>query len=235
LRRFGIDTSLVRRIETAPTGTVSVNVDAAGKPAFTIHADSAWDRIAWTPEAEAIIAGANAVYFGTLGQRGATSHATLQHALAIAKARGSLRVLDVNLRRPFFNSALIRQSVEQATVLKLSDEELPEVASACGIALQSQPEATLQLILRCFNLALVAMTRGADGALLVSSDEIIDQPGIQTTVVDTVGAGDSFTAALVIGLLGGDPLASIAFTACKTASAVCAISGAVPNIKAMSR
>ncbi len=230
LQSFGVDTSLVQRIADAPTGSVGVSLDAAGKPNFEIHAGSAWDRIAWTTTLEAQTAGVDAIYFGTLGQRGEQSRATIQRAMILAKARDILRVLDVNLRRPFYDAALIRESIEQASVLKLSDEELPEVAAACDLALDAKPDATLRAMITRFDLDLIAMTRGAEGALLVSGKETIAQPGIPTTVRDTVGAGDSFTAALVIGLLRGDSLQTIARNACETAAAVCGHDGAVPYL-----
>jgi fructokinase len=228
LRGFGIDASLVQRIADAPTGSVGVSVDAAGKPTFEIHAGSAWDRIAWTTALEARISELDAIYFGTLGQRGAISRATIQRALKLAKAFCILRVLDVNLRRPFYDATLIRESIAQASVLKLSDDELAEVAAACDVVLDAKPATTLRNLLTRFRLDLVVMTRGANGALLVSADDAVDQPGIPTKVVDTVGAGDSFTAAFVLGLLKGDARAVILRNACETAAAVCAQSGAVP-------
>jgi fructokinase len=229
LNRFGIDTSLVRRDADAPTGSVGVSVDAAGKPNFEIHAGSAWDRIEWTDALEARIAEVDAIYFGTLGQRGEKSRVTIRRALGLAKARGILRVLDVNLRKPFHDAALIRESIAQASVLKLSDDELAEVAAACGVALDPKAEVTLRNLRTRFGLDFVVMTRGAKGALLVSAKDAVDQPGIPTKVVDTVGAGDSFTAAFVLGLLRGEANEVILRRACETASAVCAQSGAVPS------
>ena len=230
LRGFGIDTSLIQRNCDAPTGSVGVSLDAAGKPTFDIKADSAWDRIAWNAALASRIDGMDAIYFGTLGQRSGISRATIQRVLGLAKAKGLLRVLDVNLRQPFFDAALIRESLALASVLKLSDDELPEVAAACGIAMSDNPGNTLRTVLLHHQLVLVAMTRGADGALLVSATETVDQPGIPVLVRDTVGAGDSFTAALAMGLLRDDPLSVIALAACGTASAVCAQSGAVPEV-----
>ncbi|MFN0080271.1 MAG: carbohydrate kinase family protein [Prosthecobacter sp.] len=230
LKGFGMDTSLVQRNADAPTGSVGVSVDAAGKPSFEIHAGSAWDRLEWTTELEIRIAETDAIYFGTLGQRGEVSCATIRRALSVAKARGILRVLDVNLRLPFYDAVLIRESIALASVLKLSDDELPEVAAAYGIAMTVKQEDTLQTLREQNGHDCVVMTRGADGALLVSALGAIDQPGIPTTVVDTVGAGDSFTAAFVLGLLRGDAHQDILRKACETASAVCAQSGAVPTL-----
>jgi len=228
LRGFGVEIYLVQRIADAITGGVGVNVDTAGKPSFEIHAGSAWDLINWTDALEAKLSEVDAIYFGTLGQRGAVSRATIRRAMELARERGILRVLDVNLRSPFYDAALIRESIAHASVLKLSDEELSEVATACGIALDTKPEATLRSLLTRFGLHLVVMTRGAEGALFVSPNGVIDQPGIPTTVVDTVGAGDSFTAAFVLGILRGDAPEVILQKACEIASAVCSQSGAVP-------
>ena len=228
LQGFGIDSSLIQRIPGAATGSVGVSVDAAGKPSFEIHADSAWDRIAWTKALEARLGAIDAIYFGTLGLRGAESRATIRRAVSLAKTRSILRVLDVNLRKPFHDAALIRESIAQASVLKLSDDELGEVAAACGVVMDTRPEATLRALLARFQLDLLVMTRGAEGAILVSANDAVFQPGIPTIVRDTVGAGDSFTAALVIGLLRHEPHAAVLRKACEIASAVCAHAGAVP-------
>lgn len=230
LNNFGIDTRMVTIHANMPTGTVGIELDGRGKPTFTIHEESAWDAIAWTPELEECIAEAGAIYFGTLGQRGEVSRATIRRALGLAEERGLVRVLDVNLRKPFYNAALIRDSVALATVLKLSDDELPEVAAACDIAAGATAADTLRTLRERFGLDLVVLTRGAAGALLVSADGIVDQPGIPTTVIDTVGAGDSFTGAFVLGMLRGDARADILRKACETAAYVCSQSGAVPQL-----
>lgn len=228
LQSLGIEISLMQCIADAPTGSVGVLLDAVGKPSFEIHAGSAWDRVQWTAELEARIADVDAIYFGTLGQRSEVSRTTIRQALSLAKGRRILRVLDVNLRKPFYDAELIRESIAWASVLKLSDDELPEVAAACGISNSQTAAETLQALRERRGLDLVVMTRGADGALLVSTQGTLNQPGIPTKVVDTVGAGDSFTAAFVLGLLRGEPHQHILRKACETASAVCAHSGAVP-------
>ncbi len=228
LESFGIDTTLVQRLSGVQTGSVGVKLDAVGKPSFEIHANAAWDMIAWTDAVAARIGEVDAVYFGSLSQRGEISKATILQGLEVAKARGIARVLDINLRKPFYDKILIAESIARASILKLSDDELPEVATACGIALKENPEDTLRGLLVKFELEIVVMTRGAEGALLVSSTQVISQPGIPTLVKDTVGAGDSFTAAFIIGFLRKESLDHVLQKACETASAVCAQSGAVP-------
>jgi fructokinase len=229
LDAYAIDCSLIQSIQSAPTGMVSVQVDAAGRPEFAIHDNSAWDQIVWSQELESCIDQFDAIYFGTLAQRSIVTRETIRKTAERAKQKGVLRVFDVNLRSPFFNDTIIRESIEWSSILKLSDEELERVAVACNIPAQSNDESKLKHLLNQFELDLVAMTCGPDGAILVSKHEMIDEPGIPTTVVDTVGAGDSFTAALVTGWLRGDSLASIARYACETASATCSHRGAVPQ------
>ncbi len=232
LHKFGLNTSFVQRIRGDATGSVGVSLDDAGKPSFEIHAPSAWDRVEWSKELQAYLADADAIYFGTLGQRGEVSRATIRSALSLAKERGILRVLDVNLRPPFHDAALIRDSLALASVLKLSDDELGVVAAACGISMTPQAEQVLLNLREQFGLQCVVMTRGAKGAVMVSDKGTADHPGIPTRVVDTVGAGDSFMAAFVLGLLRRDEPQDILRKACGTAALTCSHAGAVPGTEA---
>ncbi|MEM1295261.1 MAG: carbohydrate kinase [Verrucomicrobiota bacterium] len=225
---FGIDTSLMQTVPASPTGTVGVRTDGLGKPQFTIHENSAWDQLAWTPRLAARVSESDAVYFGTLGQRGRSSRATIQRALDAAESAGVLRILDINLRPPFFDQQLIRESIGRASILKLSDDEFNTVAQTCGVPSEVEHLPGLRTILQQFELDSIVMTRGAEGALFVSAEGEVEQPGVPTKVIDTVGAGDSFTAAFVLGLLGGEHTQSLLKNACQTASEVCSKPGAIP-------
>ncbi|MEM9281649.1 MAG: carbohydrate kinase [Verrucomicrobiota bacterium] len=229
LESFGIKTNLVQTKKNLPTGSVSIEIDHNGKPSYTIHEDIAWDYLEWDHEIESEINRADAIYFGTLGQRHSISRATIRQAVEFASNHGIPRILDVNLRSPFFDDSLIMESIEAASVLKLSDDEFEAVISACRITTTKNHEDSLRSLLDKCGLDLVVMTRGADGALLVTGDEIIDQPGIPTSVYDTVGAGDAFTASLVHGILREDPYPIILREACSLASEVCSRPGAVPT------
>ena len=229
LRGFGIDVSLLQVISDTRTGTVGVVLDEGGRPTFTIHEESAWDRISWNEELNSRVTKVDAVYFGTLGQRSDVSRNTIRRCVEAARTAGVPRVLDINLRRPFFDSTMIRESIQLASILKLSDDELSEVCIALEIDSHNHPNAILRELIDTQNLDVVIMTRGAQGAVLVTPNEVIEQPGIPTVVIDTVGAGDSFTAAFLLGLLRGESHPQNLFTACTVAAAVCSHSGAVPN------
>lgn len=227
LSRHGLETRLIQTAKGIPTGTVGVAVDAKGKPTYTIHENSAWDHLTWSDSLADSIGKADAVYFGTLSQRSELSRSTTQRALALAEEINIPRVLDVNLRAPFFDSELIQDSAERASILKLSDEELDSVCLAGELSCEGSTKERLHSILDHFSLDLIVMTRGAEGALLVTPDEVINQSGQPSTVVDTVGAGDSFTAALVVGILSDTPFETILHRACSLAAKVCTQAGAV--------
>ena len=228
-RKHGVRTELVEVVEDYPTGVVTVKLTESGVPAFTIGADSAWDHWSWNSVIERKVKQADAIYFGTLGQRGQSPRVAIRKALAIAKNDGILRVLDINLRAPFFDHALIRDSINLCSVLKVSDEEINPVLQACEINGSKSEENGLRELQMQFELDLVVLTKGSKGAVLLHPGGIVEHPGVPATVVDTVGAGDSFTASVTIGLLEGKGYADIVTDACKIAAGVCSHAGAVSD------
>ena len=228
LKGQGVKDDLVQRLENYPTGIVTVEVDEGGKPTFEIGEDAAWDHWEWNPAIEEKVREADAVCYGTLGQRGQKPRAGIRKAMEVAKEEGVLRVHDVNLRPPFFDDELIRDSLAMASVYKLSDDELDRVCQACGIPLSADPLDSLRAILKKYSLEVLVMTKGAEGAVLLTADSAFEQPGMKTEIVDTVGAGDSFTAALTLGLLRKDSFPEILRDACEVAAKVCSHAGAVP-------
>ena len=195
-----------------PTGSVGVTL-TAGQAEYVIHEPVAWDFLEFTPEWKKLAAEADAVCFGTLAQREPLSRKTI-HAFLAATRRDCVRVFDVNLRKPFYTRGVLEDSLGKATILKLNDAEMPHVLKLLKLdAEAAAPElnpATLrkgaQALLAEFPLKLICITMGGSGSLLVTP-EIFDQhPGIPIQVVDTIGAGDAFTAALASYYLRGAPL-----------------------------
>lgn len=226
LTRRSIDVTAVAVHAERGTGTVQVTLDAVGKASFEFQPEIAWDDLHWSPMLEKLAGQAQAVCFGTLAQRSAVSRATIQRFVA-ATSQQSLRVFDINLRPPFYSDDVIHESLNLANVLKLNDDELPVLAGLAGLA-GSDREIMVSLCER-FGLDLVALTRGNQGALLVRrTEEMNDHPGVPTTVKDTVGAGDAFTAVLALGLLQRLPLSAINDLANRVAAWVCSQPGATP-------
>jgi fructokinase len=116
-----------------------------------------------------------------------------------------------------------------SSVFKLSDEELERVIQASGLDSSLNDIDALGKIRFKFDLDHIVMTRGAEGAVLISEEGLVEQPGVPATVVDTVGAGDSFTASMTLGLLAGKDYLQVLKDACKVAAGVCSHAGAVPE------
>ena len=209
-----------------PTGRVNVTLQN-GKPTYEILAEVAWDYIRFDQNLRDLASRADAVCFGSLAQRSPVSCATIQAFLKAMRPQ-ALRIFDVNLRQNFYSKEILETSLRHANIFKLSDEELPTLARFFDLT--GQVLNQLQALRGMFDLRLVAYTRGGEGSLLVTANETSDHPGIPTEVVDTVGAGDSFTATLCMGLLQNLPLAEINRRACQVASFVCSQSGATPQL-----
>lgn len=229
LHAMRLNTAYLQIDSTRSTGTVTVDVDAMGQPRFEIHADVAWDALEADMGAYGAVASAHAVCFGTLAQRSEISRSTIQ-ALIAAAPPDALRILDVNLRQHYYTRAIIEESLALASVLKVNDTELPRLAAM--LSLTGDTHAQIDQLAERWQLRAVAYTRGGFGSLLRTAHEWSDHPGVPTRVVDTVGAGDSFTAAMTLGLLNGWPLAEVNAQANRLASYVASHAGATPVLPA---
>jgi fructokinase len=228
LAAFGVDCSAVARLADHPTGVVRVRVDAAGLPSYDIAMGSAWDFIPWTALVERAAQRADAICFGTLAQGLPESRATIRRA--VAATRGTAwRLFDVNLRQTYYDAGLVTASLDLANAVKLNEEELPVVARLCGLESVTPVEQLRELCGR-FGLRLAALTRGPCGSLLVTADGAWDCPAPRTEIVDTVGAGDAFTATLLVGILAGRSLDEVNERANAVAAYVCSQPGATPPI-----
>jgi len=139
------------------------------------------------------------------------------------------RLFDVNLRQTYYDAALLVESLDLANAVKLNEEELPVVARLCGLA-SGSPVEQLRALCQRFELRLAALTRGAGGSLLVSAQSVWEAAAPRTEIVDTVGAGDAFTAALLVGILAGRSLDQVNERANAVAAYVCSQAGATPPI-----
>ncbi len=222
----GVDTRFVARVPK-PTGVVDVTLSEGGKPTYEIRRDVAWDHIPATEGSMAAARGARAICFGTLAQRSPVSRETIRGLLSAAPA-GCRKVFDVNLRGDFYDAETVRAGLEAATVLKLSDEEVEKVAELLG--LPADETAFGDAVLERFDLELLVVTRGSEGSLLRTQTESDEHPVVEAEVVSTVGAGDSFNAGIVSGLLKGLSLRELHDFAARLAAFVVTQEGAMPEI-----
>jgi fructokinase len=222
----GLMTDYLQRTSNHPTGTVTVKVNAQGIPSYTIHEPVAWDYIEWNEVLQSLAQSADAICFGSLSQRSPVSKATLQKMLASVSQR-CLKVFDINLRPPFYNTAILAESLELATIIKMNVEE----AIIVGDMFQwgSDVQVIVKELFKKFNFQLIAITYGEEGSRLFTPGKESFMKVNAVKIADTIGAGDSFTAALITGWLNQFPLAEIHTLATNLSAYVCTQRGAMPS------
>jgi fructokinase len=216
------------QVESAhPTGTVGVRIGERGEPTFTVNGNSAWDYLEWTALWEELAARADCVCFGTLGQREPRARETIVRFLEQMRP-SALRVFDVNLRHSFFTPEMLARSLALSDAVKLNAEELRAAASMLDLRSEGERALAEELLAR-FGLKLVAVTRGERGSLLVSTEGASEHAGFRVRVVDTIGSGDAFTAALAHCRLRGATLEVSNEVANRVGSWVATHAGATPD------
>ncbi len=228
LQQHNVNTQYVLQI-AQPTGEVRITLNESGAASYQFADNCAWDNLPWSAEMEEAAANLDAVCFGTLGQRSEVSRSTIQRFLR-ATQQDCLRVYDINIRPPYHPESVIRDSLRLANVLKLNDEELPFLASL--FALSGTDEQLLDTLADQCELETIALTCGPNGAKIWHKGALYGAPGHKCEVVDTVGAGDSFTAAMILGLLNNEEVGRTIHRACEIAAYVCSQPGATPDFPA---
>jgi len=196
-----------------PTGTVKVQLDGRGVPTYEISENVAWDN--------------NTVCFGSLAQRSEISRATIHKFLDLMPAE-SLKVFDINLRLKYFSKEVIADSLDKATALKINDEEIVKVAEMFN--LQGTDEEVCKRLLEKYNLKFLILTQGTRGSYVFTPNEKSFLGTPKVTIADTVGAGDSFTAAFVASYLNGRSIAQSHQLAVEVSAYVCQQHGAMPRL-----
>lgn len=228
------DTSFLQVDTRHETGRVTVAFNN-GQPEYTIHKPAAWDSLELSDEWVRLAERTDAICFGSLAQRSIESRQTIQTLAAQTPSR-CIRIFDVNLRPPFYSSEVIQESLELATVVKMNDAEVPLVLALLGLAVeddglpQNLRSSAERFLAEFPTLEMVAITRGAHGSLLVRRDEWHEHPGYPVKVVDTIGAGDAFTAAMTHYLLRGAELPVLNEAGNRWGGWIASQSGAMPPL-----
>ena len=209
-----------------PTGTVQVTLDEQGIPTYDIKENVAWDNIPFTDDIEKVARNCRAVCFGSLAQRNVVSRETIYKFLDHTPA-DCVKIFDINLRQHFYTKEIIKESLRRCNILKINDEELVLIGRMFdypGLDMENK----CWLILGKYNLDMLVLTCGTNGSYVFTPGTMSFRETPKVAVADTVGAGDSFTAAFVVAYLRGDSLADAQRLASQTAAYVCSHKGAMP-------
>ena len=233
LRNAGLETAGIAT-GNHPTGTVAVTLDDRGVPEYDICEGVAWDYISLTAAAIDAAKSAAALCYGTLAQRSEQSAATLQTLFELLPA-GAIRVFDVNLRQHYYSADILKQGCHHADILKLNDDELPIVCGLLGIAApediltphDDRPHPDIDKMREHYKIGTVLVTCGARGSLVASEQDWSWLASMPVDVVDTIGAGDAFTAGFVAGILAGESNADSQRRATSAAARACTHAGAM--------
>ncbi|KQB42001.1 Fructokinase [Flavobacterium daejeonense] len=220
-----ISSELIQEDSEYKTGVVHVMINEKGNASYDIHYPSAWDKIAINEKMLQQVSEADAFVYGSLICRDEISRASLFALLDKAK----YKILDANLRAPYYTTDVLIELMNKADFIKLNDEELFEISKKMDSPYNSF-EQNIKFIAEKTNTAQICVTKGAFGAVLFCNGKFYYNSGYFVNVVDTVGAGDSFLATLIIRLLRGkSPQKSLNY-ACAIGALVAASEGANPKI-----
>jgi len=225
----GMTADFVQRDSDHPTSTVRVELKS-GQPQYEFAPDIAWDHLEFTDEWADLARSATAVTFGTLAQRSPSSREAIWRFLEAAPQ--ATRLLDVNLRSPFYDRTTVAESCRRATIVKLGDQELPVLAALLDLPAGSPVYQAAQLRAR-YELDAVVYTRGQRGTMIVLEDKVISPPAVSFPAAehaDSVGAGDACSAAILVGWSLGFPPLQTAALANHLGAYVASQPGATPQL-----
>lgn len=212
-----------------PTGTVLVKVDENGVPEYEICENVAWDNIPFTKEMEELAKETDALCFGSLAQRSVNSCKSINQFIDMLPDY-AMKVFDINLRQHFYTKQIIVESIQKSNVLKINDEELLTLSNLLGIGADNDEEKIVRELIREYQLEIAILTKGEKGSTIITPDESSSLDTQKVKVVDTVGAGDAFTAAFIAAILMGKSIKEAHLLAVDVSAYVCTQKGAMPKL-----
>jgi fructokinase len=226
LKEKGLSTQYIQTGQTHLTGVVKANISNKNEVTYKIVEPVAWDYIMYEEEAAELVAQSDVFIYGSLVARNAGSQETLLKYLPLAR----LRVFDVNLRPPYYNQERIGLLLQFADIVKMNHQELEQITDWFGLQAGGEQEQ-MQAVKEKFGLQLVIVTRGENGAAVLTDAGYVEHPGYQVEVADTIGSGDAFLATFLSNYLQQQPAADALKRACAVGAYVATRHGATPEYK----
>ena len=218
------DPSYIQLDPDHPTGIVNVKLNKKKVPEFDIVEDRAYDYIEYNSGLEQLVKKSDLFYFGSLAQRNEKSKNTIERLSEAAKKN----FCDLNIRQEYYNKEIIKNSLERSNVVKLNSDEL-RLVNKFLFKMDFELEATAKEVLEKYNIDLLCITLGENGAMLFKGKKVSHYKEEASNIVDTVGAGDAYAALLAIGYLSKWKLEKINELASKFSAAICEVKGAIPQ------
>ncbi|MEL0652204.1 carbohydrate kinase [Algibacter sp. TI.3.09] len=226
IKSKGVNVDGVQVDSTHKTGKVKVILDETGSASYDIMFPRAWDKIELNDQVKAIVSNGDAFVFGSLIARDDVSRETLYALLKLAK----YKIFDVNLRQPYYTAEVLKYLMSQADFVKFNDDEILEIASDLGLK-SNVLEDAIEFMAKETQAKTICVTKGGKGAILYLDNTFYYNDGYKVTVVDTVGAGDSFLASIITQLLNKTAPQDALNFACAVGAIVASSEGANPEIK----
>ena len=225
LNKSRLETKHIQISKIYKTGEVNVSIDKNGIADYDILNPVAWDDISLNLKNIELTKNSSVFVFGSLICRNMTSRRTLKELLKIAP----FKLFDINLRSPYYNMNLIEELMLSSDFIKFNYEEIEEIFTIY-INKKATLENMIETISENTKTKNICVTMGEKGACYYTNNSFYYQDGFKINVLDTVGAGDSFLATLVEGILNKTKPQEILKKACAVAALVASKEGATPTV-----
>jgi len=224
LKKSGMNTELIQVDKKLPTSEVLVHLDENNNATYEICEPVAWDNLELTHSLRNKAQESGVIIYGSLASRNKHSRDTVKRLLD----NDAVKLMDVNFRKPYDTKEVVETLLKKTDIVKLNDEELVVFARWHNQQIDDEKSLVKWLATK-YELKMVCVTRGENGAILYSKDGFCEHPGFKVKTADSVGAGDAFLAGLVSSLLENHPQQDALAFACATGAFVASKTGATPD------